>query len=324
MSADTVYDLFALIRRSNRRRLFANRYPASSPHKFVSMPISQIRKDSHAEPIKRPTCPRSRKHLFYLLICIAAVIVNSEARGAASGTYIAIVINENYFVGAADSRVLGLNDAREDFCKIKICGGNVVFLQMGYFARPSNAIDIVCDNIPDTYAVDKIANAWADAIIPAFSDIPRNEAAEMFNHYSGHEAATGFFAGTDKQQMIVVQGIKIIFRDISGAEIKLSKEPFWVLPSTDQPIQGPGSHPDLYREFLLNLSDRAHEANRAVDDVPGVSGVERLALRARALVKFMIDYANDSSIGGTAYAAILERGKVAKWFPSKPSFCPEN
>jgi hypothetical protein len=104
----------------------------------------------------------------------------------------------------------------------------------------------------------------------------------------------------------------------------LRKEFFQVPRIAGDPIQGPGSHIDLYEEFLSSTTVRARETNRAVDEVPGISHAQRKALRTRALVKFMIDYANDESIGGAAYAVILERSEGARWFPSRPIFCPEN
>jgi hypothetical protein len=54
-----------------------------------------------------------------------------------------------------------------------------------------------------------------------------------------------------------------------------------------------------------------------------VSGIDVWAVQSSMVVRAVMDWSNDPTIGGDIASVIIERGRKWRWF-SRPAFCPEN
>jgi hypothetical protein len=53
------------------------------------------------------------------------------------------------------------------------------------------------------------------------------------------------------------------------------------------------------------------------------SGVDVWAIQSLMVVKTVMEWSNDPTIGGDIAPIIIQRGKKWRWF-NRPAFCPEN
>jgi hypothetical protein len=85
-----------------------------------------------------------------------------------------------------------------------------------------------------------------------------------------------------------------------------------------------GGHPEIVEELDRGATQRARlkiaevKARQAT-----ASGVDVWAIQSSMVVKTVMEWSNDPSIGGDIASIIIQRGKKWRWF-SRPAFCREN
>jgi hypothetical protein len=273
----------------------------------------------------------------FLILFVSVQICNAEQGKVRAGTVVIFVPDQDKFIVAADSRGGWARASRQpsdNWCKISVLEGNVLFATSGYAAYDSGLNDPVqswtnriqaeaavhahqSDRGISQTIVISIADAWAQSLSERWAGLNRQypELVAKLADKGAHVVTSGVFAmAKDGNIAFAVRELTFIDGQMRAIDGKCGSGH----------VCGTG-HTDVMLEFTRRTSDRARSEFFGWSELPSsnvrLNSVDRRTLYLVRLVDLTIAYDPSGTVGGPIDAVELWQNGSVHWVQRKEQ-CP--
>jgi hypothetical protein len=249
-----------------------------------------------------------------------------------NGTYYIAIFSNDFAVVSIDSRStdplhpeIPPND---QYCKILPLSDDLIFFSTGMVAaKEDNQVIIdAAAAARDVYAMaphpadlGELIDRWDILIKPSYTKMimMHSEIAEIISRKA---IVNGLFIGISRSNRMALAQAELTYTTDGHINTYLNYHE----PAGNGIAIFHGGHLELIEELDRGMTKRARakiaEMRARQATAPGV---DDWADKSSMVVKAVMDWSNDPTIGGDIASIIIERGRKWRWF-SRPTFCKEN